>query len=196
VAYYRRRLPHIYEIAQPVFLTWCLRDSLPPDRAFAEDSLTAGEAFAAMDRLLEQARCGPHYLSQPVIAEIVVEAIHYNSTTLRHYQLHAFVIMPNHIHLLITPTIALPKLTRSLKRITAKRANQLLDLTGAPFWQVESYDRLVRDAAEFQRIRRYIEHNPVRAGLVMQATHFPWSSAGWPARGPAANQGVHPTNSL
>ena len=196
MAYYRRRLPHIYKIGLPMFITWCLRGSLPPDRAFAEDSLTSGEAFAAMDRLLEEGRSGPHYLRQPEIANMVVEAVHYNSTTLHHYQLHAFVVMANHVHLLITPTVALPKLTRSLKGITAKRANEMLGLTGAPFRQVESYDRLVRDATEFQRIHRYIENNPVRAGLVKQAADFPWSSAGWPARGAAADQGVHPTNSL
>jgi REP-associated tyrosine transposase len=104
--------------------------------------------------------------------------------------------MPNHVHLLITPTIALPKLTKSLKGITAKRANQILGLTGTAFWQQESYDRLVRDQTEFDRIRRYIEQNPVRAGLAAQEAEFRWSSARGPAWGPAADQGVHPTSSL
>jgi len=196
VAFYQRRLPHISAIGKPAFLTWCLSGSPPPGRAFGEDSLTSGEAFLAMDRLLDEARCSPHYLKQPAIAEMVVEAIHYNSTRLRQYELDAFVVMPNHVHLLITPTIGLPKLTRSLKGITAKRANQFLGLTGEAFWQQESYDRLVRDRAELGRIRGYIEQNPVRAGLVRQAAEFRWSSAGWPARGPAADQGVHPTSSL
>jgi REP element-mobilizing transposase RayT len=39
------------------------------------------------------------------------------------YTLHAFAVMPNHVHLLLTPATALPKLTKSLKNITAKRAN-------------------------------------------------------------------------
>jgi putative transposase len=193
MAFYRRRLPHIYEIAQPAFLTWSLRGSLPLNRAFGEDALTSGEIFCAMDRLLDESRSGPHYLTQPAMADMVVEAIYYNSNTLRHYELHAFVVMPNHVHLLITPTMALPKLTRSLKGITAKRANQILGLTGTAFWNEESYDRLVRDKAEFDRIRGYIEQNPVRAGLVRQATEFRWSSSGWPAVGPAADQGVRRT---
>ena len=54
----------------------------------------------------------------------------------------------------------------------------MLGLTGKPFWQDESYDRLVRDRLEFERIRRYIENNPVRAGLVAAPEDYPWSSAG------------------
>ena len=110
---------------------------------------------------------------------MLVEAIQYNAATLRHYVLHAFVVMPNHVHVLITPVVPLPKLTRSLKGITAKRANAVLGLTGIPFWQDETYDHLVRDGREFERIRNYIEDNPVRAGLVKDASAFRWSSAGW-----------------
>ena len=54
----------------------------------------------------------------------------------------------------------------------------MLGHTGQPFWQDESYDRLVRDEAEFQRITRYIEMNPVKAGLAAKPEDFPWSSAG------------------
>jgi putative transposase len=75
----------------------------------------------------------------------------------------------NHVHLLVTPAVALCKLTKSLKGITAKRANAMLALTGSPFWQEESYDHLVREEGEFYKIRRYIEENPVRAGLVTVA---------------------------
>ena len=62
-----------------------------------------------MDRLLDEARSGPFYLRQPAIADMVAEAIQYNAATLEHYVLHAFVVMPNHVHLLATPTLALPK---------------------------------------------------------------------------------------
>jgi hypothetical protein len=44
----------------------------------------------------------------------MVEAIHYNEEVLRHYTLHAFVVMPNQVHLLAIPSVALPKLTKSL----------------------------------------------------------------------------------
>jgi len=85
------------------------------------------------------------YLSQLAVADMVVEAIKYNAGNLQHYDLHSFVIMPNHVHLLITPKISLPKLMKSLKGITARRANEMLSLTGSPFWQEESYDHLVRN---------------------------------------------------
>jgi putative transposase len=190
--FYRRHLPHIDEPGQPVFLTWRLHGSLPPNRAFPDSTANSGKAFAAMDRLLDETRSGPFYLRQPALAQMVVEAILFNASTLGHYELHAFVVMPNHVHLLATPAVALQKLTRSLKGITSKRANAILGLTGNPFWQEESYDHLVRNG-EFEKIRGYIEENPVRAGLAKSAGEFPWSSAGWPAGGPAADQGVRPT---
>jgi putative transposase len=193
MTFYRRRLPHLYEVDQPVFLTWRLHDSLPPHRTFPTDSLRSGKAFAAMDRLLDEARGGAVYLRQPAIADLIVEAIHYNSDVLGHYVLHAFVVMPNHVHLLATPAVALPKLTKSLKGITARRANTMLALTGSPFWQEESYDHLVRHLPEFEKVRTYIERNPVRAGLVVEASDYRWSSAGWATGGSPADQGVRPT---
>ena len=106
-------------LTSPVFLTWSLHDNLPT-------------AFAVMDRLLDEARAGAVYLRQPAVANMIVEAIHYNANLLGHYQLHAFVVMPNHVHLLATPAVALPKVTKSLKGITARRANAMLGLTGSP----------------------------------------------------------------
>jgi putative DNA methylase len=140
--FYQRRLPHLYETGRPIFLTWCLHDSLPSRRVFPADALNSGQAFAAMDRLLDETRTGSFYLRQPAIADI-----------LGHYSLHAFVVMPNHVHLLATPAVALPRLTKSLKGVTAKRANEMLGLTGTPFWQEESYDHLVRNELEFEAIQ-------------------------------------------
>jgi putative transposase len=140
VAFYRRRLPHLDEPGHPVFLTWRLHDSLPPNRFFPPGTLTSGREFAAMDRLLDEARAGPFYLLQPAVADIVVEAIHHAATPLKHYALHAYAVMPNQVHLLVTPVAPLSKLTKSLKGITAKRANALLAQTGTAFWQEEGYD--------------------------------------------------------
>jgi putative transposase len=190
VAFYRRRLPHLDEPGKPVFITWTLHGSLPPNRRFPEASLTSGEAFAQMDRLLEEARSGPFYLSQPAIAKMIVDALFYNADTLGHYKLHAFVVMANHVHLLVTPFVALPKLTKSLKGITAKRANEILRITGRTFWQEESYDHLVRTLSEFEQIKRYIEYNPVRAGIIGEIDAFVWSSA---TRGSRADLGVRRT---
>ncbi len=153
--FHQRRLPHLSETNRPIFLTWRLHDSLPAHRVFPARGLNSGQAFAAMDRLLDQARTGVFYLRQPAIADMIVEAICYNADVLDHYLLHAFVVMPNHVHLLSTPSVALPKLTKSLKGITAKRANTMLSLTGSPFWQEESYDHSVRQGHEFDRIRNY-----------------------------------------
>ena len=192
MALYRRHLPHIYETGQPAFVTWCLHNSLPPERTFPAGSLTSGQAFGMLDRLLDSTRTGPFYLRQPAVADKIVEAIEYNAATLKHYLLHAFAVMPNHVHLLATPSVPLPEMMRSLKSITAKRANETLGLTGSPFWQQESYDRLVRDREEFESIWNYIEQNPVRAGLVREAGEYRWSSA-WATRGSPAVQGDRPT---
>jgi REP element-mobilizing transposase RayT len=124
---------------------------------------------------------------------MVVHAIRYGANTLNQYDLHAFVVMPNHVHLLCTPMVPLPHLTRSLKGITARRANAILGSTGKPFWQEESYDHLVRNSREFDKIKRYIEYNSVKAGLVSAPTEYRWSSATGPAWAPAPDVGVRPT---
>jgi hypothetical protein len=64
-----------------------------------------------------------------------------------------------------------------MKGFTSYRANQILGRQGIPFWQDESYDHLVRSDVEFERIRKYIELNPVTAGLVVTAEQLRWSSA-------------------
>jgi putative DNA methylase len=66
---------------------------------------------------------------------------------------------------------------KSLKGFTARQANRMLARTGTPFWQKESYDHWVRDEAEWHRIARYIENNPVKAGLVSTPDAYRWSSA-------------------
>jgi REP element-mobilizing transposase RayT len=85
--------------------------------------------------------------------------------------------MADHVHLLIRPLIAPDRLLKSLKGATARHANRLLGRTGEPFWQKESYDHWVRNQSEFEKIRVYIENNPVKAGLVRSPEEFPWSSA-------------------
>ena len=117
------------------------------------------------------------YLRQPEIARIVVASI-YKGVDLGHYELGAYVVMANHVHLLIRPRIAPDRLLKSLKGATAREANRVLGRTGEPFWQKESYDHWVRSASEFQNIRTYIEANPVKAGLVRNPRDYSWSSAG------------------
>jgi REP element-mobilizing transposase RayT len=96
---------------------------------------------------------------------------------LNHYTLLAYVLMPNHVHVLIDPFISVARITNGIKGVTARVANLLLGRVGRPFWQAESFDHWVRTPAEGEKIRRYIEDNPVKAGLVDAANAWPWSSA-------------------
>ena len=173
---YRRRLPHLQDGERPIFLTWRLHGSLPVSRPFRSEA-TAGRAFAIMDSLLDRGCSGPLYLKRPEIAGLVVDALQYGQDRMQYYQLHAYVVMANHIHLLLTPLVEIAKITHALKRFTAREANRILGLSGQPFWQEESYDHLVRHAEEFERILRYIENNPVKAGLASEPAGYPWSSA-------------------
>ncbi len=172
-----RRLPHYYATGQPVFLTWRLHGSLPAGRVFPAEAITSGKAFLVMDRLLDGGRSGPLYLKRPDMANLVMEALRFRERERGEYRLHAWVVMANHVHILITPQVLICQIMQSLKRSTAREGNRFLGLTGQPFWQEESFDRLVRNDAEFERIARYIEMNPVSAGLVQAPELFLWSSA-------------------
>jgi len=137
----------------------------------------SGKAFVAMDRLLDRSRSGPLHLRRREIADLVVAAVQDGQNKFQRYLLHAFVVMPNHVHMLVTPRLVATKWLAPLKGFTAYRSNQLLDSHGQAFWQDESYDHLVRSPEEFDRIRVYIEQNPVAAGLVFDAEEYAWSSA-------------------
>src|ERR1019366_3139078 len=93
-------------------------------------AIVSGRAFLAMDRVLDTACSGPLFLRMPEIAKMVMDAIHYRDQ--RTYQLHSFVVMPNHVHLLMTPLEAVSKVMQSLKRFTAREGNRMLGLTGQP----------------------------------------------------------------
>ena len=174
--FHRRRLPHYNFVGEATFVTWRLYGSLPANRSFPA-ATTSGRAFLAMDRMLDSGCTGPLFLSRPEIARMVMDAIRYREESLLHYRLHSFVVMPNHVHLLITPLVDLSKVMQSLKRFTAREGNRMLGFTGRAFWLDESYDRLVRNETEFERIAYYIEMNPVKAGLAAAPEEFPWSSA-------------------
>jgi putative transposase len=177
MAYYERRVPHWQADGKPLFITWHLAGSLPHDRFPPPGAPGAGKAFAWMDRYLDEARSGPIWLRREDIAGMVAGALERSAAGLRHFDLFAYAIMPNHVHVLLQPLVAPSKLMQSLKGFTAHEANRLLNRRGE-FWQCESYDRWVRNAREFDSIRRYIEHNPVSARLAARAEEFRWSSAG------------------
>ena len=103
--------------------------------------------------------------------------------------MRAWVIMPNHVHMLIYPKTGLSRITRSIKNFSGRKANEILGRQGQAFWQNESYDHWVRDQYELEKVVRYIEGNPVAAGLVAKPEDWEWSSGG-------AGQEAYPTGRL
>jgi REP element-mobilizing transposase RayT len=140
--------------------------------------LTSGKSFVALDRILDRTVTGPLYLRIPEIAALIVACLRDGQHRFRRYQMHSYVVMPNHVHLLVTPNVRATRWLGPLKGFTAHEANRMLGLSDQPFWQDESYDHLVRSDGEFERIRAYIESNPVKANLVTEANCWQWSSAG------------------
>ena len=74
------------------------------------------------------------FLRQPEIAKIVMESLH-RGAELGHYELGPWVIMANHVHVLLLPRISPPRLLCTLKGATAREANRILGRKGEPFWQ-------------------------------------------------------------
>jgi REP element-mobilizing transposase RayT len=136
-----------------------------------------GKRFLLLDRELERAVYGPTWLKDVRLAKVVVDALHHGAEHLQLYRLSAYVVMSNHVHILIWPKALLPKITKAIKGFTAREANRILGRTGKKFWQDESFDHAVRSEDEFCRIVRYIERNPVKAGRVESPEDWPWSSA-------------------
>jgi len=94
------------------------------------------------------------------------------------YTLHAWCVMPNHVHTLFTPLskFKMSKIVHSWKSFTAHECNKILDRAGK-FWESEPFDRYIRNQRHFQNAVAYIENNPVRAGLCEEAEDWRWSSA-------------------
>ena len=132
------------------------------------------------DARLDRDVAGPRWLSQPALARMVMEALHYGETARGWYRLHAWVVMPNHVHVIMTPQHPFSEIMRWLKWTTARRCNRFLGRTGVSFWQDESYDHWIRSGDEMQRIVGYVEWNPVAAGLVKRAEDWISSSASEP----------------
>ena len=148
--------------------------------------------FALQDKYLDKDNT-IEWLSEPRISRIVRENLYHHAGT--KYSLWAYVIMPNHVHVVLQPDKAytrrfeedngkkaqyergcLAAILHSLRSYTANEANKVLGRT-EKFWQGEAYDHWVRDDGELQRIIRYVENDPVRAGLVENPQDWQFSSA-------------------
>jgi putative transposase len=130
-----------------------------------------------MDRKLDGAATGPRWLQDERVAQVVADALHYGERQLGLYNLRAWGLMINHVHILIYPKALMSRITKAIKSYSARQANATLGRTGLPFWQDESYDHWVRGPEELIKIVRYIERNPVAAGLVSKGRDWRWSSA-------------------
>ena len=103
-------------------------------------------------------------LANPPVAEMIAGALrHFDGVR---YELHAWCVMPNHVHVVFRPfpDHSLASIVHSWKSFTALRANLTLG-RGGNFWQREYYDHLIRNTEQLARAVRYIAENPVRAGL-------------------------------
>ena len=115
---------------------------------------------------------------RPPVCEIVVETLfHYRDK--HNYLLHSFVLMPDHVHLILTPgpDISLERAVQFVKGGSARRITQSLNYR-LPVWQRGYTDHRIRDVQDYENHRRYIEANPVKARLALSAKEYPWSSAG------------------
>ncbi len=97
-----------------------------------------------------------------------------------HYILQAWCIMPNHVHVLLATLLTeeVGTIVRRWKTFSARRINQTLSRTGS-VWAADYFDRYVRDDKHFETTKRYIEMNPVSAGLCEEPEDWPFGSAGW-----------------
>src|SRR5258706_12645370 len=151
---FHRRLPHQHPEGKWFFVTWHLHGSLPHAVYPPREKLTSGTAFVRWIAIWTP-RALDLYLAQHSLAGIVVASLH-RGALLGHYELGAYVVMSNHVHVLVLPKISPSKLMQSLKGATAREANQanlVLGRTGETFWQAESYDHWVRDERNVSELR-------------------------------------------
>src|ERR1039457_2164997 len=121
----RRRLLHVWAEGKRLFVTWHLYGSLPHALYPPPNKQNAGPAFVWMDRYLDSARGGPLYLKQQPIAQLVVDSIHYGAQHLRYYELEAFVVRANHVHLLVLPRVSPSRFLQTLNSSSTPRFRKL-----------------------------------------------------------------------
>ncbi|HTP12246.1 MAG TPA: transposase, partial [Bacteroidota bacterium] len=145
-------------------------------------------SFVDYEEALERCIPGEKWLSDERIADLIAGSIRYRDG--RDYDIAAYCVMPNHVHLVIgtgehdlfkpvgqignLSNKPFSKIMQSLKRYTATQANNILCRSGK-FWQDESYDHIVRDEAEFEHVVEYVIYNPVKAGLVKRWRDWKWT---------------------
>ncbi len=162
----RRHLPHWTADFGTYFVTFRLKDAMSEDLARRIAQRKRPHALA--DRFLDRGY-GCCWLRQPDIARIVDDAIRFFDHF--RYVLHAWTVMPNHVHVVfrLGKDFTLAQVLKSWKGYTAREINKILGRHGT-LWQDESYDSLMHDENDLTRLVRYIDMNPVKAGL----DDWPW----------------------
>jgi REP element-mobilizing transposase RayT len=174
----RGYLPHYDAPGVTQFVTFRLCDAMPASRRSEWEALLRLENERERRKRLEEyldRGLGECWLRQPTIAGLAQDALLFFHG--QRYQLLAWVVMPNHIHVLVQVWQApLAELLKSWKSFIARESNKVIGRAGA-FWEREYWDTWMRDAVQQARAVRYIEANPVKAGLVREAKDWVWSSA-------------------
>ena len=179
--YSRGYLPHLDGGEVTQFITIRLADSVPRKvlerwrQELVLNRITDADLRRRVELYLDQGygACG---LKDGRVANMVQEnLLHFDGVK---YKLHAWVVMPNHVHFLVTPKEghALAEIAHSCKSFTAHEANKILNRSGR-FWFPEIFDRHVRNYEHFERTFDYIENNPVKVRLCKNASDWPYSSA-------------------
>jgi REP element-mobilizing transposase RayT len=178
---FRGYLPHYNATASLQLITFRLAGSLPRavHAKLAELALSSLDARIKIERYLDTHH-GAALLGKSCHASTVEEALtHFHGVR---YYLHAWVIMPNHVHVLIEP---LPgnttgRVVQSWKSFTAReiaKRERVFFEKQKRIWQPDYFDRYIRNESHYASAVRYIHENPVKAGLVVHALEWRWSSA-------------------
>jgi REP element-mobilizing transposase RayT len=176
----RGYLPHRDQPGLVQFVTFRLADSYPAAlRAEWEHLLQIEDDRQRRTRIeayLDKGR-GECWLRRTGIACLMEESLFLFHG--RRYELRAWVIMPNHVHVLVKAVAnSLSTIVGNWKKHTARLANRLLGLNGT-FWAADYWDTFMRDSSHEETTVRYIESNPCKAGLVLDPRSWRWSSARW-----------------
>jgi len=174
----RGYLPHRDEPGLIQFVTFRLADAFPSELRSEWEALLEIEEDrkrrAELDYYLDLGRGACHLRS------VEISGIVENALLLGHgveYDLRAWVVMPNHVHLLVAvQEVPLSRLVQGWKSFTAREANRILSRRGK-FWQDGYWDTYMRDGQHEQCTRRYIENNPVKAKLVGSPLNWSRGSA-------------------
>ncbi|MBA3847475.1 MAG: transposase [Planctomycetes bacterium] len=175
--HYRGYLPHIDLPAKHYAITYRLADALPSevlvrlDHEFDADDLRRERIDALM-----AAGSGACVLKNAENAQTVVDVWRFHAGV--RYLIDAWVVMPNHVHLVIKLCGGAPleDVVRSWKSFSARAINRRLGSAGR-VWQADYWDRLIRNEDHYFAAIRYVHENPVRAGLVSVARDWRWSTA-------------------